>query len=97
MKKVLGILAAMLLTACAGDEMVHKFNDESYLKATSIPAMEIPEDLEKTTYIEPYYPAPAGEYPDLQEDPISIEPPELGELIENPQEGEVISKEENKE
>lgn len=72
---------AVLLTACAGDEMVHKFNDESYLKATSLPAMEIPADLEETTYIEAYYPAPAGQYPDPNKTPISAEPPEMGDLL----------------
>jgi hypothetical protein len=76
------ILLSLLLVSCAGSEKVHKFNDDTYLRAKSIPPIKVPKNLASNAYIEPYYPAPSGEYPEPGAEPISLLPPGMGDLIE---------------
>lgn len=75
---------AIMLGACADATGVHKFNNQSYMQATSVAPMEVPENVAADTYIEPYYPAPTGAYPAPGSEPISLLPPEMGELLEEP-------------
>lgn len=81
MQKLFCLLAIIFLSGCWGNKTVNKFNNESYLGAKSVAPLEIPEELESTTYIEAYYPAPPGKYPEPGEQPISLLPPGLGDLI----------------
>lgn len=81
MHKLLCLLIPLLLTGCWSNDSVNKFNNDNYLRATSVHPIEIPDELASTTYMEPYYPAPTGKYPDPGQEPISILPPGLGDLI----------------
>lgn len=91
-KRAILLVCSVMLIACAGDTTVHKFNNASYMKAQSVAPMEVPENVATNTYIEPYYPAPAGAYPAPGSEPISLLPPEMGELLEEPK-AEINSKE----
>lgn len=76
------VLSVVGLSACAGKTTVNKFNNETYLQASSVAELDVPTELANTTYIEPYYPAPAGTYPEKGEAPVSSLPPGLGDLLE---------------
>ena len=75
------LCVGFLLSGCWKNHSVNKFNNASYMKATSVAPIKIPAELASTTSIEPYYPAPSGKYPEPGAAPISLVPPGLGELV----------------
>lgn len=83
--KLFCLLLTISLAGCWGSSSVSKFNDDTYLRATSVEPLEVPEHLEDSTSIESYYPAPPGEYPKRGSEPMSLVPPGLGDLIEDKQ------------
>jgi uncharacterized lipoprotein len=96
MKKILILMSVMmLLTSCNSVKPANQFDDSVYLTAESIPPLDLPPELEKKTYIDPFYPAPPGEYPEEGSESKNLLPPEMGKLIadEDAEEIEEIHKE----
>ena len=95
MKIILILISALILTSCNSVKPANKFDDSVYLTAESIPPLDIPPELQSKTYIDPFYPAPPGEYPEEDSKPMSLLPPEMGKLIadEDLEEVEEIQKE----
>ena len=56
-------------------------NDKAYLKATMLPRLVLPEDIQKQTRFSPLYPIPAGALPEPGSKAISARPPGLGEVV----------------
>jgi uncharacterized lipoprotein len=76
------IMLAFITTGCSQKTTISKFDNEAFLTATSVAPLKVPEELQSSTYIEAYYPAPPGKYPAPGEQPINPIPPNLGEPLE---------------
>lgn len=75
------ICFSFLVVSCSHKTTVSKFDDEAFRTASSVPPIKVPAELQKTTYVEAYYPAPSGKYPEPGEPPVSPIPPNLGKLL----------------
>lgn len=71
-----------IITGCSQKTTVSKFDDEAFLTAKSVAPLKVPAELQSTTYVEAYYPAPPGEYPKPGAKPIAPIPPNLGVPLE---------------
>jgi uncharacterized lipoprotein len=76
------IVLSLIVGGCSQRTTISKFDNKAFLTATSVEPLKVPEELQSTTYVEAYYPAPPGKYPAPGEQPINPIPPNLGEPLE---------------